>query len=336
MHAKGEGPYSKVRTPGPFANRRRGAAAGGPPSRTARRTTAIIPPLRFSMILNPINQHPRFVRTMSKGSYKSALVAAATSAPLTEEAAWLTGGLRFSWRIPERIAPLVPPAAWAALVDALDGELRRDTQRLWLHLVPCYVGLALSTCLIAPGAALLWEALDRGPRPGKSRVEVDAAPIALLMFGFFALLISVVLGTCVGRGNIELAQQEAAVRACHLVNSTLAPQFVAAVAAANGGRACALCACFCPLHMPVEYRDDDSDCDGEDFSVPDPAGAEGRLTAPTSSGHGCRRVPVLHVALGVPAFQHPLYETRCGGESGRENEYVFADEVSLAPLHGER
>lgn len=225
----------------------------------------------------------------------------------------------------------MPPAAWAALVDAVDSELRRGTQRLWLHLVPCYVGLAVSVCLIAPGAALLWEALDRGPRPGKSRAQIDAAPIALLMVGFFSLLVSAVLGFCVGRGNMDLAQHDAAVRAAHLVNSTLAPQFVAAVTAATGGRACALCACFCPLHAPIEPRDDDSDCDGEDFSVPDPAGAEGRLTAPTSSGQGCRRVPVLHVAVGVPAFQHPLYETRRAGESGREHAYVFADEVSLAP-----
>jgi hypothetical protein len=293
------------------------------------------------MILNPI-QHsshvsdlqPRYVRTVAKGPYAGALVAAATSAPLTEEGAWLTGELRFAWRLPARLAPLVPPAAWAALVDALDGELRRGTQRLWRHLLPCYVGLALSISLLAPGAALLWEALDRGPRPGKSRVEVDAAPIALLMFGFFGLLVSAVLGACVGCGNIDLAQQEAAAQAAHLVNSTLAPQFVAAVGAANGGRACALCACFCPLHTPVEYRDDDSDCGGEDFSVPNPAGAEERLTAPTPSGQGSRRVPVLHVALGVPAFQHPLYETRCGGESGREHEYVFADEVSPTPLYG--
>jgi hypothetical protein len=188
----------------------------------------------------------------------------------------------------------------------------------------------------APGAALLWEALDRGPRPGKSRVEIDAAPIALLMIGFFALLIAVVLGACVGRGNMDLAQEDAAARAAHLVNSTLAPQFVAAVAAANGGRPCALCACFCPLHTPTEFRDDDSDCGGEDFSVPNPAGAEERLTAPSPSGQGCRRVPVLHIALGVPAFQHPLYETRCGGKSGREHEYVFADEVSPTPLFGER
>ena len=148
------------------------------------------------MILNPINQlsshvsnlRPRFVRAVDKGPYASALVAAATSAPLTEEGAWLTGELRFSWRLPQRLAPLVPPAAWAALVEALDAELRRGTQRLWLHMVPCYVGLALSVSLIAPGAALLWQALDRGPRPGKSRVDVDAAPIVLLMFGFFGLL----------------------------------------------------------------------------------------------------------------------------------------------------
>lgn len=295
------------------------------------------------MILNPLNQlpsngsvsdlPPRFVRAVRKGIYASALVAAATSAPLAEEGAWLTCELRFSWRIPARIAPLVPPAAWAALVHALDAELRRDTQRLWLHLVPCLVGLVLSFSLLAPGAALLWQALERGPRPGKTRVDVDAAPIALLMFGFFSLLISVVLGACVGRGNIDLAQQAAAARAAQFVNATLAPQFVAAVAAASGGRA-ALCACFCPLHTPTEYRDDDSDCGGEDFSVPDPAGAEGRLTAPTPSGQGCRRVPVLHIALGVPAFQHPLYETRCGGESGREHEYVFADEVSPTPLYG--
>ena len=294
------------------------------------------------MILNPIqlssnisDLKPRFVRS-GKGLYAGALVAAATSAPLTEGGAFFTGELRFSWRIPERIAPLVPPAAWAALVSALDGELRRSTQRLWLHLVPCYAVLALSVGLMAPGAALLWQALDRGPRPGKSRPEIDAAPIALLMFGFFALLIAAVLGTCVGRGNMELAQHEAAVRAAHLVNSVLAPQFVAAVAAANGGRACALCACFCPLHTPIEPRDDDSDCGGEDFSVPDPAGAEARLTAPTASGQGCRRAPVLHFAFGVPAFQHPLYETRCGGASGREHEYVFADEVPPTPLFGER
>ena len=227
-------------------------------------------------------------------------------------------------------------AAWAALVGALDGELRRDTQRLWRHLVPLYVGLALSIGLIAPGAALLWQALERGPRPGMSRPEVDAAAIALLMFGFFTLLISALLGACVGSVNMGLAQQDAAARAAHLVNSTLAPQFVAAVAAASGGRACALCACFCPLHTPMEYRDDDSDCGGEDLSVPDPAGAEARLTAPTPSGQGCRSVPVLHIALGVPAFQHPLYETRCGGASGREHEYVFADEVSPTPLFGVR
>ena len=295
------------------------------------------------MILNPIqfssnvsDLQPRFVRTVSKGLYAGALIAAATSATLTEEGSWLTGELRFSWRLPQRFVPLVPPAAWATLVDALDGELRRGTQRLWLHLLPCYVGLILSISLLAPGAALLWEALDRGPRPGKSRVDIDAGPIVLLMIGFFALLISTGLGVCVGRGNMDLAQQEAAIRAALLVNSTLAPQFVAAVAAANGGLACALCACFCPLHTPVEFRDDDSDCGGEDFSVPDPAGAEGRLTAPSASGQGCRRVPVLHVALGVPAFQHPLYETRCGGESGREHEYVFADEVSPTPLYGER
>jgi hypothetical protein len=295
------------------------------------------------MITNPIAQHssnvsdlrPRFVR-VGKGAYAGALVAAATSAPLTEGGAWLTGGLRFSWRMPERLAPHVPPAAWAALVGALDGELRQSTRRLWLYLLPCYAGLALSVCLIAPGAALLWAALDRGPRPGKSRVDVDAGPIVLLFLGFFALLISGVLGACVGCGNIDLAQHDAAVRAAHLVNSTLAPQFVAAVAAASGGRPCALCACFCPLHMPTEFRDDDSDNGEEDFSVPDPAGAEEKLTAPTLSGQGCRRAPVLHVALGVPAFQHPLYETRCGGASGREHEYVYADEISPTPLYGEQ
>jgi hypothetical protein len=100
------------------------------------------------MILNPINHvsnlRPRFVRAVDKGPYACALVAAATSAPLTERGAWLTGELRFSWRLPQRLAPLVPPAAWAALVDALDAELRRGTQRLWLHLLPCFVGLALS------------------------------------------------------------------------------------------------------------------------------------------------------------------------------------------------
>jgi hypothetical protein len=217
-------------------------------------------------------------------------------------------------------------------VEALDVELRAGTQRLWLHFVPCYAGLAVSLSLIAPGAVLLWQALDRGPRPGKSRVEVDPASIALLMFGLFGLLVSLVLGACMGRSSVELAQQEAAARAAHLVNSSLAPQFVAAVAASGGG-ACALSACFCPKHTPVEYRDDDSDCDG-DFSVPDPAGAEGRLTAPLPCGQGSQRAPVLHVALGVPAFQHPLYETRCGGESGREHEYVFADEVSPTPLFG--
>jgi hypothetical protein len=295
------------------------------------------------MILNPINQlsshvsnlRPRFVRAVDKGPYACALVAAATSTPLTEGGAWLTGELRFSWRLPQRLAPLVPPAAWAALVDALDAELRRGTQRLWLHLLPCFVGLALSASLIAPGVALLWQALDRGPRPGKSRVDVDAAPIVLLMLGFFGLLVSAVLGACVGCGNIDLAQRAAAARAAHAVNSTLAPQFVAAVAAASGGGPCALCACYCPLHTPTEYRDDDSDCGGEDFSVPNPAGAEGRLTAPIPSGQGCCPVPVLHVALGVRAFQHPLYETRCGGETGNEHQYVYADEVSPTPWYGE-
>ena len=138
-----------------------------------------------------------------------------------------------------------------------------------------------------------------------------------------------------GRGNIDLAQRAAAARAAHAVNSTLAPHFVAAVTAASGGRPCARCACSGPLHTPVEYRDDDSDCGGEDFSVPDPAGAAGGLTAPIPSGQGCCLLPMLHVALGVPAFQHPLYETRCGGKTGREHQYVYADEVSPTPLYGE-
>lgn len=305
----------------------------------------------------------RFVRVArAEGGYARSVLASATSAALdTRKPHWFSCQLCFYWERPAALAALVPAPVWESLVLSVDRQLRLETRPLWRYMLGPWLSALVALSLIAPGAAKIAADVALGPPPGRSRPNVGSAGIMLVAIGVM-IAFCTVFWWGVMRGCLADAQRAAAGRVADFFNATLAPWIrdeharlaksgaattalaptavsparsssIVAAAVSPPPPVLAAHACYCPSSMPVEHnpfdRDEDDNLiwDGTPFVMPSPVGALAQLTAPLGRGGGRRAMPVLHVVVGVPAFQHPLYGSSCCGLSGREYADVYADEV---------
>lgn len=266
-----------------------------------------------------------YIRSTNRGLYRSSLLAASTSEELNAHSSWLTDQLCFRWHRPVTLS-MIPNELWNRWMNEISVMLNQETIHVWkLHFITYFV-IMIGLSLITPGSVGLAADIAKGPPPGKSRPNITNSNIILISIGVMILFCAIV-----SRILITSEIQAVQIRAAHLIAGKINSQLSRRVSSefidawdkkASSPPQIILSACYCPRHIPNEYKDDDSDCGSnekdEEFLVPSPDSPE--VQSPLPPAPHRRAFPVLHIAVGVPAFQHPLYNSR--------HEGVFADEVS--------
>jgi len=265
-----------------------------------------------------------YIRTTIRGVYRSSLLASSTSEELTTQTNWLTGQLDFKWKKPLTLI-MIPNTLWNNWMNEINVMLSKETMHVWKWHFITYFILLIGISLSIPGCIGLAADFAKGPPTGKSRPIITSSNIVLLSIGIMILFCALV-----SRILIASEIQSVQIRAAHLVAGKINAQLSQRVSSEfkaswnnkiSPSPSITLSACYCPRNVPNEYKDDDSDGGSnekdEDFLTPCPDSIE--IQSPLPPAPHRRAFPVLHIAVGVPAFQHPLYYVR--------NECVFADEV---------